>query len=144
MSRSHQWTQLLGISFGMWCTVMSTWLSALYLHPPGYDGSDRIGKRFSWVKDRSPTKTGNKNRARSSLPAPLCLMPSALSNGRLGVFAKEFIEKNYVFGPFVGQKIQSQRDLSTEMDQTFCWDVSLIVSVLYASSYTACCFVPQN
>ena len=52
---------------------------------------------LEWIDDRQVTQ-GTQSTCRDSLP-------SNLSLGQMGVFARERIEKRAMFGPFRGQKI---------------------------------------
>lgn len=57
-----------------------------------------------WVDDCQETHPGPAKNV-TSLPSDLCLKPSAVMQGHLGVFTKENIKKRVIFGPFKGQAI---------------------------------------
>ena len=80
---------------------------------------------LEWISDCKGTQQETPVRA-ASLPSDLCLMPSGVVQGQIGVFTKEAIGKRVVFGPFKGQKIPAE-ELDFENKQNFVhmWDVSL-------------------
>lgn len=78
---------------------------------------------LEWISDCKGTQQETPVRA-ASLPSDLCLMPSGVVQGQIGVFTKEAIGKRVVFGPFKGQKIPAE-ELDFENKQNFVhmWDV---------------------
>ena len=59
----------------------------------------------------------------TNLPSDLCLKPSAVMQGHLGVFTKENIEKRVIFGPFKGQAIPFE-ELNVGDNFMHLWEVS--------------------
>ena len=59
----------------------------------------------------------------TNLPSDLCLKPSAVMQGHLGVFTKENIKKRVIFGPFKGQAIPFE-ELNVGDNFMRLWEVS--------------------
>ena len=57
-------------------------------------------------------------------------MPSALGHGRLGVFAKNEIERRVIFGPYEGKLIPLLGS-NFAMDKMYTWDVSLSLGIVH-------------
>ena len=75
-----------------------------------------------WVDDCQETHPGPAKNV-TNLPSDLCLKPSAVMQGHLGVFTKENIKKRVIFGPFKGQAIPFE-ELNVGDNFMRLWEVS--------------------
>ena len=99
---------------------------------------DDCGKQFisgdcpdhgplEWYGDSQlSNETPKGDQAKLTLPNNLNIMPSAVWQGQLGVFAKARMEKQVIFGPFKGQKIPAKEfPLREDHNFKYMWDVSM-------------------
>lgn len=80
---------------------------------------------LEWVDD-CLTASGleQKNQARATLPSNLYLMPSAVGQDQMGVFARSRIEKRVMFGPYKGQTVSAKHfDVGEGHNCMYLWDV---------------------
>lgn len=84
---------------------------------------------LEWIDDcHSVSGAQQKNQARTTIPSNLYLMPSAVGQGQMGVFARARIEKRVMFGPFKGTKIPAKElNFGEENSFMYMWDVSILL-----------------
>lgn len=82
---------------------------------------------LEWVADcLTASGTQQKNQARATLPSNLYLMPSAVGQDQMGVFARAKIEKRVMFGPYKGQTVSAKHLYVGEgHNYMYMWDVSI-------------------
>lgn len=82
---------------------------------------------LEWVDDcHTAIGTQQKNQARATLPSILYLMPSAVGQDQMGVFARARIEKRVMFGPFKGPTVSAEYfNVGEGHNYMYMWDVSI-------------------
>lgn len=80
---------------------------------------------LEWVDDcLRANGAEQKNQARATLPSNLYLVPSAVGQDQMGVFARERIEKRVMFGPYKGQTVSAKHfDVREGHNYMYLWDV---------------------